>query len=398
MSGLDYAKWDHIEVSDDEDDTHPNIDTPSLFRWRHQARLERDAAFKKEKADFETQYRAFLQKYNTCQQKLMKAKQGNSNNLSQLEEEMKKLEAEDKSWHVKEAELQKKERLRPWNIDTICKEGKSKTVINSAALKHEECPPSDASDESAINRLKEFVDRHDKEIRKFGLFQKPLDSRNYLVENPFLVCEETANQLVLWCIDLAMEEKFDLMNHVSHQCIVMQFMLELAKSLKCDPRACIRPFFAKFMNPEPEYQKAFDDELSAFRDRIRGRAKVRLEEAMTKLEEEEREKRLGPGGLDPVEVFDSLPASLQECFEKKDVELLKRVLCSMDPKDVEYHMKRCVDSGLWVDNVQQVDDGDGREAAASSGVSRGDPNGANDEAVTRTTTGSSGMSLSGSAL
>ncbi|TGZ72501.1 hypothetical protein CRM22_002051, partial [Opisthorchis felineus] len=84
-------------------------------------------------------------------------------------------------------------------------------------------------------------------------------------------------------------------------------MLELAKSLKCDPRACVRPFFAKFMNPEPEYQKAFDDELSAFRDRIRARAKVRIEEAMMKLEEEEREKRLGPGGLDPVEVFDTLP-------------------------------------------------------------------------------------------
>lgn len=29
---VDYSKWKNIEVSDDEDDTHPNIDTPSLFR------------------------------------------------------------------------------------------------------------------------------------------------------------------------------------------------------------------------------------------------------------------------------------------------------------------------------------------------------------------------------
>jgi len=36
MTTIDYSVWDHIEVSDDEDDTHPNIDTPSLFRWRHQ--------------------------------------------------------------------------------------------------------------------------------------------------------------------------------------------------------------------------------------------------------------------------------------------------------------------------------------------------------------------------
>lgn len=46
---IDYSKWKAIEVSDDEDDTHPNIDTPSLFRWRHQARLERMAEAKQAK-------------------------------------------------------------------------------------------------------------------------------------------------------------------------------------------------------------------------------------------------------------------------------------------------------------------------------------------------------------
>lgn len=40
MSRIDYSIWDHIEVSDDEDDTHPNIDTPSLFRWRHQVYIK----------------------------------------------------------------------------------------------------------------------------------------------------------------------------------------------------------------------------------------------------------------------------------------------------------------------------------------------------------------------
>ena len=36
---VDYSKWKDIEVSDDEDDTHPNVDTPSLFRWRHEVRF-----------------------------------------------------------------------------------------------------------------------------------------------------------------------------------------------------------------------------------------------------------------------------------------------------------------------------------------------------------------------
>ena len=39
------------QVSDDEDETHPNIDTPSLFKWRHEARLEREAEFKKKKQE-----------------------------------------------------------------------------------------------------------------------------------------------------------------------------------------------------------------------------------------------------------------------------------------------------------------------------------------------------------
>jgi hypothetical protein len=33
MSGFNYSKWDNIELSDDEDDVHPNIDKESLFRF-----------------------------------------------------------------------------------------------------------------------------------------------------------------------------------------------------------------------------------------------------------------------------------------------------------------------------------------------------------------------------
>jgi hypothetical protein len=58
---------------------------------------------------------------------------------------------------------------------------------------------------------------------------------------------------------------------------------------------------------DADYKKAFDDELVAFKDRIRRRAVEKIEEAVKEAEEEERKARLGPGGLDPVEVFESLP-------------------------------------------------------------------------------------------
>ena len=52
---------------------------------------------------------------------------------------------------------------------------------------------------------------------------------------------------------------------------------------------------------------AFEDELQGFILRVEGRAKVRIDEAMREAEEEERKIRLGPGGLDPVEVMETLP-------------------------------------------------------------------------------------------
>lgn len=58
---------------------------------------------------------------------------------------------------------------------------------------------------------------------------------------------------------------------------------------------------------DAEYKKHFDDEVVAFKDRIKKRAAQKIEEALAEQEEEERQARLGPGGLDPAEVFETLP-------------------------------------------------------------------------------------------
>lgn len=79
---------------------------------------------------------------------------------------------------------------------------------------------------------------------------------------------------------------------------------------------------------------------------MRGRAKLRIEKAMKEYEEEERKKRLGPGGLDPVEVYESLPEELQKCFDVKDVQMLQDAISKMDPTDAKYHMQRCIDLAL----------------------------------------------------
>lgn len=70
-------------------------------------------------------------------------------------------------------------------------------------------------------------------------------------------------------------------------------------------------------------------------------------------EEEERQNRLGPGGLDPVEVFETLPDELKKCFESQNIDLLVETISKMPEEEAKHHMKRCVDSGLWVPDAKK---------------------------------------------
>ncbi|XP_017284787.1 hsp90 co-chaperone Cdc37 [Kryptolebias marmoratus] len=357
MSRIDYSVWDHIEVSDDEDDTHPNIDTPSLFRWRHQARVERMEEFQKKGGEINKSLTECRRKLAETQKKLQEmsigASDGAKAELSKVQAEEKKLKKEEREWERKMDEHNREDKKMPWNVDTLSKDGFSKSIVNVKP------DPSEETEEQKEQKHKTFVEKYEKQIKHFGMLRRWDDSQKYLSDNPYLVCEETANYLVIMCIDLEVEEKHALMEQVAHQTIVMQFILELSKSLKVDPRGCFRQFFAKIKTADQQYQDAFNDELESFKERVRGRAKIRIEKALKEYEEEERQKRMGPGGLDPVEVYESLPAEMQKCFDEKDIQMLQDVISKMDPTEAKLHMKRCIDSGLWVPNAKT--DGEEKE-------------------------------------
>ncbi|XP_076838794.1 hsp90 co-chaperone Cdc37 [Brachyhypopomus gauderio] len=350
MTTIDYSVWDHIEVSDDEDDTHPNIDTPSLFRWRHQARVERMEAFQKKGDELEKNLSESRRKLVEAQRKVQELAQASTEEskreLEAARAQEKQLRREERSCEKKLEDYRRDEKKQPWNVDTLSRDGFSKSVVNVKSEVTED------TEEEKEQKHKTFVEKYEKQIKHFGMLRRWDDSQKYLSDHPHLVCEETANYLVIMCIDLEVEEKHALMEQVAHQTIVMQFILELAKSLKVDPRGCFRQFFTKIKTADQQYQDAFNDELESFKERVRGRAKIRIEKAMKEYEEEEKQKRLGPGGLDPVEVYDSLPLEMQKCFDEKDVQMLQEAISKMDPTEAKLHMKRCIDSGLWVPNTQ----------------------------------------------
>lgn len=91
---------------------------------------------------------------------------------------------------------------------------------------------------------------------------------------------------------------------------------------------CNYLFSNRIQVAEKTYKDSFDDELEQFKARIRKRAAEKIQEAIKEQEDEEREARLGPGGLDPIEVYEELP----------DVsKILQQIACSQNPTQKYFH-------------------------------------------------------------
>ncbi|KAK7929615.1 hypothetical protein WMY93_006010 [Mugilogobius chulae] len=168
------------------------------------------------------------------------------------------------------------------------------------------------------------------------------------------VCAETRSDGVTVC-DMCAETRSDgagkhaLMAQVAHQAIVLKFILDMAET---------------FRTADQMYLDAFDKELELLKQRVQSCAHNRREvqrrekegeeedeeeeEDDEEEEEEQRQRRLGPGGLDPQEVYQSLPQEMQRGFDEKNLELLHRAMDTLQPEEAKYHLRRCIDSGLWV--------------------------------------------------
>lgn len=296
---------------------------------------------RKKKEAVEVEKRKIEKKLKEVQEKVKKEEEVGGSNLESLKKSLSEVEKTASEVSKKKQIVEEEIKKAPKNVDTLSRDGFSKTIMNTQPKPKME----ELTEEEREKKMKKFVKENEKKIKEFGMLQKFDDSKRFLMDGmTHLACDETANYLVIWCLDLEMEVKRDLMQHVAHQCICMQYLLELAKQLETDPRACISSFFTKIQVADEEYKSAFYSELEAFKERIKKRAAEKIAEAM----EEERLANLGPGGLDPADVFESLPRSMQECFESQDIGMLQQVIKELPEEEARYHMKRCVDSGLWV--------------------------------------------------
>eukprot|EP00124_Ichthyophonus_hoferi_P002141 Ihof_evm2s135 gene=Ihof_evmTU2s135 len=327
---LDYSRWNHIEISDDEDDQHPNIDKESLWRWKKQARVEREMKEAAEK-------QRIRDEHIKIKSRLIEAEQTGK---QEILDELKKQEEE---YDKKEKEIARMEELYPkWNSSNLCKDAWSKTLLSDKT-------PEKTEEEIAKEQSK-FMKENKEAIRHYALLTNNEDTEKYLMEHQHLVCDATANYLVVWAVDLQVEEKPAMVAKVAKQTILMQYLLEIAKGASKQRGQIITGFFSKFKLAEQQYKQAYDEEVAALVTRVEKRAKERVEEALQEYEAEEKAKRIAasPGGVDPQEVMESLPKVLRDAFESRDIAALQKAIADMPLEDAKYHIDRCTKSGLWV--------------------------------------------------
>lgn len=344
---VDYSKWKKIEISDDEDDTHPNIDTASLFRWRHDARLQR------------------MEEQNKSRKELLQKKKDLDKKLVECENDDKreKIRCELEDANKKLFDLDKRETKQPWNVDTISHDTWSNTHLNRNCLT-QNCQKNLGDDSSVeekyteekLQSYSEFIEQYEPQIKEFAFHSKFEDCRQYLLSNPNIVCEHTLDYMSLWCMQLEIDKKHSLLEHVLRQTVMIQMILDLAKTASnIDPRSCLPTFFTRAKVNYAKFQALLEEELEELRKRVLKAAEMRIEKAIEESSANPQEL-VGPGGLNVQEVFDSLPPELQKCFETRDPELLKETLTNMGEEQAEYHMQRCIDAGLWTPHKVEDED------------------------------------------
>ena len=205
----------------------------------------------------------------------------------------------------------------------------------------------------------EFTEKYADTCEEFMALLSLEQSKQYLLQHGDVLLQENAsNYLLLASLEDEMNGYREKMKLTAKQSQMVSNIAELAKTLKSHPGNVIVPFFTRL-----EQKVHFDGFMVGVNDFVANIIKRSVVKKKEMDEERDREakesgdpveldsisleERLGPGGLDPIEVFESLPTSLQQAFESRDTDRLKNVLKEMSLDEAEDCMKRCVDSGLW---------------------------------------------------
>merc|ERR1719201_2361460 len=220
----------------------------------------------------------------------------------------------------------------------MCHTAEERTIINAnAKLEHNfpsRAKKSDKSESEEAEAFSSFMDKNTKIMQKYSEQTDITASEKYILANPMLLSEHSTGWLLLAALKAEMGGDSKRMRNIVRQNQYLQYAMDLAAMTKESELKCVKKFFLSLRNGQKRHM--FERDCDDFASKIAQRAVVKKKEEAAAEEPEmvelSREERLGPGGLDPVEVLESLPKALGE----------------MTMEEAKYHMDRCTKSGLWV--------------------------------------------------
>lgn len=92
-----------------------------------------------------------------------------------------------------------------------------------------------------------YFDENESKLKELSLLSGMDKVEAFLLDYPYLSSESTTNFLTIEALNLAIEREFEKMDKVSANCITIQYLLELAKSLNAvsTNTGIIKNFFKK---------------------------------------------------------------------------------------------------------------------------------------------------------
>mmetsp|Transcript_21044 Transcript_21044/g.25268 ORF Transcript_21044/g.25268 Transcript_21044/m.25268 type:complete len:365 (+) Transcript_21044:157-1251(+) len=360
---FDYSKWDKLELSDDEDD-HPGakfIEAESLRRIKRSQHEDKTA-----EREAKVQSLKEAQEADNLKKRELLAKlEAGEADKAQVEKDM---QAIDKALEERKQEEEQIEKHAKFNAEEMCRDAWSVTIKGGSSSAEQEKikAEEEANPDAAYNA---FVKKHQVALDKYIERKRSYEENfEFLWENPSILHEYGMGYMLLKALDYGMEDKLKDMRRVVWQKYHIKSLLDFTEASKQAPQAMVKPFFSR-LQTHPEVEKEYTESFEILFAKLVDRANEKKVEAAAELqkmkddpesvdtEELSYEERLGPGGLDPVVVFNSLPEVLQEAYQERDVQKMKDYLETQPPEIQGDILKRMVDSGLWV-TPEGVEDDD----------------------------------------
>ncbi len=234
---LNYSKWDRLEVSDDEQDAHPNIDSSLMIRIKREQRARREAE--------EMNKIAELRRIGTPEA------------LAEIEE------------------IRRKSKL---HVDNVCRVVDERTIVNRSSGNTVSSAGSSASSAAAAPKsdedaFEEFVEKHEELIMEYAHSDSIEKSESFLLDHLDILNEHACGWLLLHMLALEMSGDRDHMLNATRQYLMLRNIIDLAKEIKksSDPRPMVKLFF-KQIAADKERLAALNIETENFSKQIIKRA------------------------------------------------------------------------------------------------------------------------------